>query len=149
MFVFRGFFSEKKVCFSLNLKKDYLAVCCSFWRVWWEPPWAAGSSWGFRDFLSVSLVSFFVFGCFVKFVECKVICCFCPLVLLLHCSLAYVSFSSPLKPHGDFKSNVQDAQSLVGKMLKNIPAVHKSCVRKVKKILLILGPKECWIISAC
>ncbi|XP_034154604.1 uncharacterized protein LOC117595875 isoform X2 [Pangasianodon hypophthalmus] len=56
------------------------------------------------------------------------------LILLLHCSLALVSFSSPVKPRGaqnsDFKSNVQDAQSLVNKMLKNIPAVHKSCVKK-------------------
>ncbi|KAF5887465.1 granulocyte colony-stimulating factor-like [Clarias magur] len=56
------------------------------------------------------------------------------LALLLHCSLVLVSFSSPIKPasspNSNFKSNVQDAQSLANKMLKNIPAVHKSCVRK-------------------
>ncbi|KAG7317428.1 hypothetical protein KOW79_019726 [Hemibagrus wyckioides] len=56
------------------------------------------------------------------------------LILLLHCSVALVSFSSPVKPGSsqtsDFKSNVQDAQSLVSKMLKNIPAAQKSCVKQ-------------------
>lgn len=60
--------------------------------------------------------------------------CFCPSVLLLHCSLVLVSFSSPVKPRSSqtsgFQSSVQDAQSLVNKLLKNIPVVHKSCVRE-------------------
>ncbi|GAA6073554.1 colony stimulating factor 3 (granulocyte) a [Tachysurus ichikawai] len=54
--------------------------------------------------------------------------------LLLLCSLALMSFSAPVKLHSsqtsDFKSNVQDSRSLASKMLENIPAVHKSCVRQ-------------------
>ncbi|XP_027001612.1 colony stimulating factor 3 (granulocyte) a [Tachysurus fulvidraco] len=54
--------------------------------------------------------------------------------LLLLCSLALVSFSAPVKQHNsqpsDFKSNIQDSRSLTSKMLENIPAAHKSCVRQ-------------------
>ncbi|XP_060713483.1 colony stimulating factor 3 (granulocyte) a [Tachysurus vachellii] len=54
--------------------------------------------------------------------------------LLLLCSLALASFSAPVKLHSsqtsDFNSNMQDSRSLASKMLENIPAAHKSCVRQ-------------------
>lgn len=115
--------------------------------------WMSVYSWSFQRFCrSLSLVLILNLSVFQSWTFLLLLLCYivynivlslCLSVLLLHCSVPLLSFSSPVKPGSsqtsDFKSNVQDAQSLVSKMLKNIPAAQKSCVKQVKKLLV---PKD-------